>query len=379
MRKGATQGRPAVAAEAAAAEPLLSLGEPEMGGVLEDLVAEDLAGSREQALSSIAATAGARELGELFEYRFSAPVTVRKNESTMLPFLQQEVGAEKLLVYCDPESVHPLHAAAVTNTTGKTLDGGPITVYEGNAYAGEALIETLKTGDKQLISYSVDLGTRITTRFDYQKDLVREIHLKRGVFTTRTAVIETTTYTIRNVDPKAKTLLIEHSARSEYQLLDPQPIELTPNAYRFQVKLDSDTERKFPVTEERIFEKTVQVTSLPSKLLFALVENKDLSDTARSELERILHQKRQIAATGEETRRIETEIRNLVEDQGRLRENIDSLKGVSGQGQLVQSYARQLAAQESQLASWRDQLSESKRKKATLESELSSLIETMEF
>ena len=50
-----------------------------------------------------------------------------------------------------------MNAAELKNTTGKTLDGGPITVYDANAYAGEALVETVKAGDKRLISYGVDL------------------------------------------------------------------------------------------------------------------------------------------------------------------------------------------------------------------------------
>ena len=44
----------------------------------------------------------------------------------------------------------PTNAAELSNATGKTLDGGPITVYDAGAYAGEALVETLKTGDKRL-------------------------------------------------------------------------------------------------------------------------------------------------------------------------------------------------------------------------------------
>ena len=76
-----------------------------------------------------------------------------------------------------------MDAAEITNSTGKTLDGGPITVYDANTYAGEALVETLKAGDKRLISYGVDLGTRVTTAFDSSRDAVREIHLRRGVLT----------------------------------------------------------------------------------------------------------------------------------------------------------------------------------------------------
>src|SRR6185503_18495991 len=114
--------------------------------------------------------------------------------------------------YTDPTSQHPTNAAELANGTGKTLDGGPITVFDSGAYGGEALVETLKTGDKRLISYAVDLGTRITTQFDSRGDTVREIHVRRGVLTARTAVVETRTYTIRNVDQKAKTLIIEHPA-----------------------------------------------------------------------------------------------------------------------------------------------------------------------
>ena len=49
-------------------------------------------------------------------------------------------------------------------------------MYDGGVYGGEALMETLKAGDKRLISYAVDLGTRITTAFDSKQAVVREIH-----------------------------------------------------------------------------------------------------------------------------------------------------------------------------------------------------------
>ena len=45
----------------------------------------------------------------------------------------------------------------------------------------------------------------------------------------------------------------------------------------------------------------------------------------------------------------------------------------------MQQYARQLAAQEVQLAAARDRLSELRKRRAALESDLNSLIEKMEF
>jgi hypothetical protein len=119
-------------------------------------------------------------LGELFEYSFSSPVSVKQGESAMLPFLQQKVNTRKLLIYMESFGLHPMNAAEIANSTGKTLDGGPITVYDANTYAGEALVETLKAGDKRLITYGVDLGARVTTAFDSSRANVREIHFARG-------------------------------------------------------------------------------------------------------------------------------------------------------------------------------------------------------
>ncbi|HPQ16377.1 MAG TPA: hypothetical protein PLP04_14185, partial [Bryobacteraceae bacterium] len=322
--------------------------------------------------------AQAREVGELFEYSFPTPVTVRKDESAMVPFLQQKLSARKLLIYSG-DGVNPRNAAEITNSTGKTLDGGPITVYDGNAYAGEALMETLKSGDKRLISYAVDLGTRITTLPDSGSQRVREVHLRRGVLTTRWAARETTTYTIRNVDQKAKTLVIEHPMRPQYNLVNMQPAETTASAWRFEVKLAPGATEKFPVTEERVYETSMGIAGATPDVLVTYVENTALSEAARKALARIADQKRAIAANDAEIARTEQQFNEVVKDQERLRQNIASLNRVSGQQDLVQKYARQLEAQETQLAALRDRLSELRKKKAALEEELKAQIEKLEF
>src|SRR6202043_449344 len=213
--------------------------------------------------SSFSAVADTRQAGELFEYTFAAPVTVKQGESAMLPFLQQKIGARKLLVYSAGYGLNPRDAAELTNNTGKTLDGGPITVYDEGTYAGEALVETLPMSDKRLISYGVDLGTRVPTAFNSSKEVVREIHFQRGILTARSAMQETKTYTVKNVDAKAKTLVIEHSQRPGYTLLERKPNETTPSAYRFEVKLAASGTETFPVREEHVYDQTLSVSNLP--------------------------------------------------------------------------------------------------------------------
>jgi hypothetical protein len=304
---------------------------------------------------------------------------MRQGESVMLPFVQQKLAARKLLVYSAGAGENPRNAAEITNNTGKTLDGGPVTVFDGNTYAGEAPMETLKAGDKRLISYAVDLGTRITTGLESGSELLREIHLNRGVLITRAALQQTTTYTIRNVDQKAKTLLVEHAIRPSFRLVKMKPAETTAAAYRFEIRLAAGAVEKFPVVEEQLIERTVALVNATPGLLLTYIQNKALDEDARRQLDRIAQQKSRVAANDAEIRRAQEQIDELVRDQERLRQNISSLNRVAGQQEQVQSYAKKLADEEVQLAALRDRLAELRKTKAALEAELNELIEKAQF
>ncbi len=331
--------------------------------------------------STIVASAFAGELGELFEYRITQPVTIRKGESAMLPFLQQAIEGRKLLIYSDHSSQHPTNAAELTNSSGKTLDGGPITVYDGGAYGGEALMETLKAGDKRLISYAVDLGTRITDAFNSKAAVIREVHAARGIITTKSAMEETRTYTIRNVDQKAKTLILEHPLRPGYTLLNQKAAEKTASAYRFEIQLAAGATQEFPVAEERVFDQAYQVSNMGSDFLLTFVQNRNLtlSDAARRQLQRIADQKSQIAENDRALQEAQGQVNDLTRDEDRIRQNINSLNNVSSQQQLVQNYAKQLDAHEQQLAQLRDRQAELQQKRTALQSALDKLIEALAF
>jgi hypothetical protein len=320
----------------------------------------------------------AAEISELFEYNFAQPVTIKRGESALLPFLRDAVSARKLLIYTG-DGLNPRNAVEITNSTGKTLDGGPITVFESKSYAGEALMETCKSGDKRLISYAVDLGTRITTAYETSADVVRSIHMTRGILIAHSAVRETRTYTINNVDPKPKTLVLEHGVRPGFELVNQKPSEKTAHAYRFEVKLAPGASEKFPVTEERVYDNTQMIASVTPDVLLSYVQNKALSETGRQRLEQVASKKQAIADKDQELKRVQEESNELVADQGRLRQNIDSLNRVSGQQERVQQYARDLAGTEAKLAATRDQRRELEQKKTQLNRELNTLIETAEF
>ena len=331
--------------------------------------------------SSVAVVGSGSEIADLFQYSIKNPVTVKKNESTMLPFLQQEIAARKLIIYSEDSSEdHPLNAAELTNDTGFTLDGGPITVFDEGAYAGEALVETIKAKDKRFISYGVDLGTRISTNEDSRADNVRSLHAHNGVLTTKSARVMKETYTIHNVDARAKTLIIEHPVRPGNTLIDTaKPIETATDVYRFEVKVPASGDVTFPVSEENIYDQSTQVSSLNPAGLIVYVQNKSISDAARRQLQQISDLKTQIVAADAERRRVDADIASTMVDEQRNRENIASLSQVSNQQQLVQDYARKLADQEVSIAKSRDRQKELDQQKTQLQTQLNGLIDKLEF
>lgn len=354
--KSAPGRRAMMMAEAAAAEPVMM-----------------------DRVSNVSVQTEGRELGELFEYAFGQPVTVRRNQSAMLPFLQQPIDARKLLIYSDRSSPNPRTAAELTNKTGKTLDGGPITVFDANAYAGEALVETVKTGDKRLISYGIDLGTRVTTAIDSGNQRYLEYRATRGSLIVKTGIEETTTYTIRNIDNRAKTLIIEHPLRPGYKLINQKPAEVTGTMQRFSVALKPASTETFVVKEDYLHDEYLSISSMTPDAILAITQNRSLSAAAKQQLERIAAQKKSIADADRAIRGAEQRIQALSTDQERLRQNISSLNSISGQQEVVQRYARDLAAREQQIVTLRDQAAEQRTKKSALESELNAMLEKLEF
>ncbi len=387
---GAVQNKPAAPPPAAAARAagMMNNGLPSgLGGRLGAIngvagadAISPLDRTQASSIGSVVSSGSATEIADLFEYDIATPVTVRKDESAMMPFLQQKVSARKLIIYSDATRPNPFSAAEITNNTGKTLDGGPITVFDAGTYAGEALVETIKNSDKRFISYGVDLGTRISTNLDSRNDAVRELHARNGLLISRLSQVQKKNYSAGNFDPRAKTLIIEHPVRAGFALIDTaKPIETARDVYRFEVNVPASGSVDFPVTEERLYDTQTSVSSLTPDGLLTYIRNKTISDAARNQLQQIADLKAQIANSDADKRSVTDQINSLVRDEERNRQNIGSLSSVSGQQQIVQDYARKLSEQETQIAKLRDREGALDQQRAATQTQLNGLIEKLDF
>lgn len=151
-----------------------------VGGLPEPAPAAPAAVPYEQ-LRNIEPAAQASDLGDLFQYRIKEPVTLRKDQSALVPIVNASVETEKVSLWNrGAASGHPLRAVWLTNTTGLTLDGGSITVVDGNAFAGEGLVDSLATSAKRLVSYGTDLGIIVTGRLQSGPGRVSRIRARDG-------------------------------------------------------------------------------------------------------------------------------------------------------------------------------------------------------
>jgi septum formation inhibitor MinC len=206
------------------------------------------------------------------------------------------------------------------------------------------------------------------------------MHVHDGMLVTKSAIIQKWTYSIHNVDPRAKTLIIEYPIRSGYKLIETaKPLETTRDMYRFEVKVPASGSVDFPITEENVYDQQTSVSALTPDSLLVYIRNKVLTDAARRQLQAISDLKSQIAANSTQKTKLDADIQNVTRDEDRNRQNIASLSSVSGQQQIVQDYARKLAEQETQIAKLRDQQAALDTERASLQNQLNAAISKVEF
>ncbi len=327
--------------------------------------------------SSVAPETEAEEAGELFEYHFSRPASVKAGESLLLPFVQQKINAHQVYIWDAKEGVHPQRAAKLTNNTGKTLDGGPVTVYTPEGYTGESLMSTFKAGDKRFLSFAVDLGTRVTIKYDTGSQVIRSFKAERGVLTTKSVLEIKTTYTATNVDARGKNLLVSHPLRADQELVSPKPEEKSDLRYLFALNLPASGEAKVTVVEQQPLQESVGIISMDPDQIVAWINARKLTPEARQKLETLAAKKREVAAAELEIHQIEGVINSLAADENRLRSNIQSLNYVASQKEQVEKWAAELARKENLILDQQGRLAAASKKKADLLSQLATLVETL--
>jgi hypothetical protein len=216
----------------------------------------------EAAQSSLTPKTSSSAFDDFFQYSLTDPITIRKNESALVPILQTKLPIERVTLWSARQPV-ALRALWVTNASNLTLDHGSFSIVENGNFGGEGLLDPIHPGEKRLLSYAADQAVRVDNQTGAGQHKLRSVVIAKGILTEQYTDVVERDYGVRNAAPEARTVIVEHARTNGYALSPTaKPDETLPNAYRFRVQVPAGQTVHLKVAESRAYPRTVQVSSL---------------------------------------------------------------------------------------------------------------------
>jgi len=313
--------------------------------------------------------ASAQQAGELFAYDIQSPVSLKRQQSAMLPIVTTEVDGSKLSIFNqNTHAKYPLNGIEITNTTGLNLMQGPVTVFDGNTYAGDAKLPDLRPKEKRLMAYALDLAVEVDTKQQSQPDEVVSMRIAKGTLIIRRKFVDTRTYTVKNKDSKARTVIIEQPYFGEWKLIEPtEAYEKTSNLYRFKVAVAPNAVATQKVVLERTADEGMAIMTAGLDTIDIYLRNRVISPAVKKALDEFVSKRTALDAVKRQLAEVETQIRTIEQEQNRLRENIKALPDGSD---IVRRYLTKLDTQETEIDKLRTQSTDLRKQVDAKQSEL---------
>jgi len=328
---------------------------------------------------SVAAAAQGADVGELFKYDIENDVTLARQKSAMLPIINDSVEGKKVSIYnAATHAKHPLDGVRLKNTSDLHLMQGPMTVFDGGVYAGDARMPDLSPGAERLLSYALDLDVEVAPTSDARPQHLVSAKIEKGVITATYKQTRTQIYKVKNSGDAAKPVLIEHPIENRWKLLAPQePAEKTRDTYRFAVNAQAGETAELKIEEEQTVRQQVALEapfsfsendSEAQQLQIFLASN-EVSEPVKEALREVVKRNTELVGLHQRKQQLEQEIAVIGQEQERIRPNMQAIdrntdlynryvKKFSDQEDRIEKLCEDLAALEQQVADARAGLDE---------------------
>ncbi len=327
---------------------------------------------------SVQSVAQAADVGEMFQYTIATPVKLDRQQSAMLPIVNESVEGEKVSIYNQAaHGKHPLNGLRLKNTTDLHLMQGPVTVFDDGTYAGDAKIADLPPKSERLISYAMDLDTEVAPSDAGGPTQLVAVKLVRGtLFTTRRYQRERN-YIVKNGGPKAKKVLIEYPIDTAWTLQQPkEPAEKTRDLYRFAVTAEPGKPATEKVIETRTAEENYLVTNLDDNTIGFYINAKEVSQKIKDALEEIIKKKQQLGRVAGELNELNRQIQVIFAEQERVRQNMTQ---VPKDSELFRRYLTKFGEQESQVETLRTAVQKKIAERDDAQKKLNDFLQSLEL
>lgn len=311
-----------------------------------------------------------QELGDMFSYDVSTPVSIKAGNSALVPILGEQFEGEIVAVYNERVRVgNPLTSFKLKNSTNLTLEGGPATVFREGEYAGEAMLDTMRPGEDKLVPFSVELGCKMTTAFESSTESGQEVRASSGYLYHTTWSRRIVTYTIKNATKRKLKIYIDHPAdRGAEYVETAKPAERTETFDRFVVESEPGKQLAFKVTERRQHTQSLWIAPEQIESYLKLAVSAGGKKELIKALEPLLEVAKAINELARDNGQVDRDIAAITQDHSRVRDNLARLSssGTPKEKELRERYIAQLDADETKLANLRERKAANERKMAEL-------------
>ncbi len=349
--------------------------------------------------SGVETAASGSDIGELFEYKIEQPVSVSRNRSALIPIIQSRMEGERVSIFREQsgdqsddddddetEAVRranprPMSGLLLKNITAITFEGGPMTILDREAYAGEALMERLKPKEQRLISFALDLGTLVRIEKKEDREPAKLVKAVKGVFQVHYFKTDKKIYRLSNQSDRPKIVYIEHPVRKNWTLSPnfAKPDYTTARFYRFRVELAPFENKEITVGENLGMMDSYSLSSFSPKDLDVFMAGRFIDEPVRQKLAKLVDLRMRINTINEKLAASEKETEEITKDQARFRENIEALTKTTEARQLIARYIAKANTQESRLEEMNKEKQAMIDEKYKLEVELAIEIKNLEI
>jgi hypothetical protein len=273
---------------------------------------------------------------DFFEYRINQPITIRKNESALVPILQAKVMADPvtLISYTAGRISQPLRALWVTNNSGLTLDRGSFTIIEDGNFAGEGLLDPVHPDEKRLLSYAADQAVHVAVEDEKNSNRITLLRGSQGVLNIHRDELHEVTLVIHNAAPAHRTVVSEVPVVNGWKLdsvanpssTDPKPIETTPSVYRFRSEIAPAGTARLHIGATHSGFTTYYLTRSDDKQLQFLINTTDHNPALVAALQPIFDARAKVGVAQTAVDQTKANLESLHSDEDRQRANIVALK-----------------------------------------------------
>lgn len=322
-----------------------------------------------------AAATGALAGGQ-FLYTLDMPVSIDRGQSAMLPILAADLTGSRVSIYSpDAGTNRPMLGVRFQNNSGMHLMPGPIAVYDGGVYAGDALIGHTPDGEDRLLAFAVDLDVSVDRETD-QTRTVTDVRIADGMIVQTTRRVLSHTYTIDNTDDRERTVVLEHRSPGGWSTRSRiAPYESAGGIDRFAVPVPAGETVGFEIDHTTIDEQRVALTSFDEARLAVLNREGAASDGVLEAFRRAASIQADVNTLDRRIARTEGEINSIAQDQDRIRRN---MSGIDRGSDLYARYMTKLNEQETALENLRSTLDSLRDERDRRRRELNDFISNLD-